>query len=72
MLKRIKIDEELHRQAKAQAALQGISLREFTETALTAALPDRARVLVDSSPAYSIDPRYDCNPNETDEEDSDE
>lgn len=37
------IDDELHRQAKAAAAMQGVSLKQFLEEALRAAVKNEAK-----------------------------
>lgn len=38
------IDEDLHRQAKAIAALEGMTLREFVEWALELAVAEQGRL----------------------------
>jgi len=67
--KMLRISGELHRDVKIRAAMLGVTIREFTEVALRHELNDQR--LIDTregyTPAtYSINPRYDCNPNETD------
>lgn len=37
------IDDDLHRQAKAAAALEGITLKEFVEDALAAAVTEAGK-----------------------------
>jgi len=67
--KMLRISGELHKTIKVRAAMLGVTIREFTENALRHELNDQR--LVDTREGYttrpySIDPRYDCNPNETD------
>ena len=52
----IRIDEHLHYQTKLAAALEGISIKEYTERAIRAALSNNGKLLVDSpSPSYSTE-----------------
>jgi len=65
--KHILINPELHHEAKVEATKRDQSLKEFTEHALRAYLRElHMKTFVDTPATYSIDPRYDCNPNETD------
>ena len=50
--KLIRIDEPLHRRIKAAAALQGRTIRDFTEQALRYYLD--SKTLVDAQPIYSV------------------
>ena len=52
--KPIWVDEELHARIKATAALSLVSMQEWASEVLTAALPDRARVLVDEREPYTV------------------
>ena len=55
MIKNIQIDEALHRQVKLAALMLNTTIKEFTEAAIRAALPDKARLLVDSAAAYEVE-----------------
>ena len=54
MLKRIRIEDELHRRAKAAAALAGVSIKEWVEHVLEDALDGApsASVLIDQRGEY--------------------
>ena len=51
----IAISEEMHRKAKTAAASEGLSLKEWTERAIRAALTDNGKRLVDSKAPYSTE-----------------
>ena len=64
----LRIRPGLHRQVKIAAALNEKTIKDWVEGVIEDALAGRpsASVLVDTRAGYSIDPRYDCHPDERD------
>ncbi len=60
-IKNIQIDERLHQQIKLAAILRGLTIRAWTEQALEAQLPEKARQLVDSRTLYETEEQP-CSP----------
>ena len=60
--KMLRIGGKLHRQVKLAAILDGKTIRAWTEQALEAQLPDRARQLVDSRTEYVTEQEAPCTP----------
>ena len=53
--KMLRIGGELHQQVKLAAIIEGYpTIRSWVERALRAALPDKARMLVDSAAVYEV------------------
>ena len=53
--KMLRINGKLHQQVKLAAILRGLTIRAWTEQALEAQLPDKARQLVDSRTLYETE-----------------
>ena len=54
--KMLRINGDLHRKVKLAAILRGLTIRAWTEQALEAQLPDKARQLVDERTPYEAVP----------------
>ena len=49
------LDKEIHRQAKIAATIEGITLKDWVERAIKAALDGNGKRLVDTAAAYTAD-----------------
>ena len=58
--KMLRISGRLHRQVKLAAILDGKTIRAWSEQALSAALPDKARSLVDTRAEYVTQEKNDA------------
>ena len=67
-IKNIQVDEQLHKRIKVHTTLLDTTIKDWVSQVLEDALAGRASasVLVDTRAGYSIDPRYDCHPDERD------
>ena len=61
MLKRIKIDEQIHRKVKATAAMHGVTIREWVERVLQNAIAAEGMMLVDPGVEYTAKGDDDAN-----------